>query len=149
MPPGCRNSSPDSAPPAGTSGRFRPCQWAPPPSLISYHLCLALTHPPDPLSWFESPQIDASESSPEATTAPPSPATLRHRHRKSLTSPIKLTSSPYSSAPHLGPHRLWELLQHRRRPHLAATSPEIAGTLGPWRAPLPLLIPPFDSDPSP
>jgi hypothetical protein len=28
---------------------------SPSPSLLPYHLCLALTHTPDPLSWFKSP----------------------------------------------------------------------------------------------
>jgi hypothetical protein len=45
---------------------------SPAPSLLSYPLCLALTHPPNPLSWFESPQIDTSDAWPKHTTAPTS-----------------------------------------------------------------------------
>jgi hypothetical protein len=36
---------------------------SPAPSLLSYHLCLALTPSPDPLSRLESPQIDAADHS--------------------------------------------------------------------------------------
>jgi hypothetical protein len=63
-----------------------PSPVSPAPSLLSYHLCIALPHPPDPLYWFESPQIDASG-------APPKPPQRRRTPAASLSLSWKLSTT--------------------------------------------------------
>jgi hypothetical protein len=120
--PGCSNSLSEVRTSAGISGRFRPCQWAP-PSLFSPILFLSSwrTSPTFLLGFFAENQCTGANPKLAVSRAPP--AGPPHRSRKSASMPTSHSTSPHHGASRRPLHRPQERLQRHRCPFQHRTSP--------------------------